>query len=379
MIDPATLTGLRSSIKEEILAERSLLEELIEDVKPLKSRQHRIAPRSSTAVAMVGTDGGNNSFVFDPFDLHIVRIVDSSRNELFVKVLSSQSSIDRLSKSHFDHHGRATDMVGALMEAVGVRHLRELSHMLGTDSKGRAKNRGWIYDYRQIVEWAVLLSLILQKEYGTDTLFLFDGLLRTKVFFPGIFPKIQKLIAQKFEEAKKSKRHLYLCGIAKKNKLLTRYRLAMLGQKVLHTPYPSFVEVPPKLEKKTYEWEEFAARSDEEIERDQPKDFVAGRLFFAKFGPKSLDPIWAVDIFDHQKDRAPQILGHLLFDAAQGFPVPYYPLALQKAHEYAALVDFDYDLLQSQIYEAVREILHEERDVLDIFALLDKDPAKERY
>ncbi len=72
--------------------------------------------------------------------------------------------------------------------------------MLGTDSKGAATNRGWIYDYRQIVEWAVLLHLITQKEYATDTLFLFDGLLRTKVFFPGIFPKIQERIAQKIEK-----------------------------------------------------------------------------------------------------------------------------------------------------------------------------------
>ncbi len=153
----------------------------------------------------------------------------------------------------------------------------------------------------------------------------------------------------------------------------------MLSQGVLKTSYPSFVQIPPELEKKTYQWEEFVARSDEQIDKQEPKDFVAGRLYFAKFGPKPLDPIWAVDIFDRQKDQAAQILGHLLFDAPQGFPVTYYPLTLQRAHEYAALVAFDYDLLQGKIYEAVRKILGEKGEILDIFALLDKDPAKARY
>ena len=62
-----------------------------------------------------------------------------------------------------------------------------------------------------------------------------------------------------------------------------------------------------------------------------------------------------------------------------GFPVPYYPMCLQKAHENAALVDFDRDMLQDYIYEGVRESLGADAGVLDAFHLQDSDPAQKRY
>ena len=69
----------------------------------------------------------------------------------------------------------------------------------------------------------------------------------------------------------------------------------------------------------------------------------------------------------------------MLADAINGFPVPYYPICLQKAHENAALVDFDFDILQDRIYGAIRDILGEESQVLDVFRLQDADPAQKRY
>jgi len=72
-------------------------------------------------------------------------------------------------------------------------------------------------------------------------------------------------------------------------------------------------------------------------------------------------------------------LGHLLADAANGFPVPFYPLCLQRAHENAALVNFDYSLLQDNILDSIRHILGDESVDLDVFRLQDMDPAQERY
>lgn len=72
-------------------------------------------------------------------------------------------------------------------------------------------------------------------------------------------------------------------------------------------------------------------------------------------------------------------MGFLLADAINGFPVPYYPLALQEAHNNAALVDFDYNILQTYIYKAVRNILEEDGNLLDIYNLIDTDPSSERY
>ncbi len=377
MLDISNLSHIQKEIKEQILANKELFEKLMRDIATLKAKERRIQPRSTTALAMVATDGGNNELRFDPFNVHMVRIVDSSQNELFFKILTPRTNLDSVNKTHIDRHGRANDIVGELMLELGIKRLQDLSHMLKT-SNGIPTNRGWVYDYRQIVEWAVLFKLF-KKEYGSDTLIMFDGLLRTKVFWPGIFPKIQKKILEAIDLAKKRKKELYLCGIAKKSKLLSRYRLAMLAQEVLHAPYPLFCEVPPSLERQTYEWDEFVSPTDEEINSRNFKDFAAGRLFFVKFGSKRYDPIWAVDIFAPQKDQAAKIFGYMQADAIQGFPVPYYPLALQKAHNYAAMVDFDYDILQSQITQAMREMLEDRGDILDIFSMLDIDPAQKRY
>ncbi len=62
-----------------------------------------------------------------------------------------------------------------------------------------------------------------------------------------------------------------------------------------------------------------------------------------------------------------------------GFPIPHYPLCLQKAHANAALVDFDFDVMQNQIFDGIRTILGEEAPVLDVFRLQETDPAQRRY
>jgi hypothetical protein len=59
--------------------------------------------------------------------------------------------------------------------------------------------------------------------------------------------------------------------------------------------------------------------------------------------------------------------------------VPHYPRCLQKAHENAALVEFDFDVLQDFIYEGVRQSLGANGPLLDVFQLQDGDPAQRRY
>ena len=107
--------------------------------------------------------------------------------------------------------------------------------------------------------------------------------------------------------------------------------------------------------------------------------FVGGKMFFVKFGKSRHDPIWPVDIFEPQVHESSAILGYLLADAENGFPVPFYPLCLQKAHEHAALVDFDFDILQDEIFEGIRSLLGDESSILDRARFQDTDPAQKRY
>ena len=69
----------------------------------------------------------------------------------------------------------------------------------------------------------------------------------------------------------------------------------------------------------------------------------------------------------------------MLADAINGFPVPHYPRCLQKAHENAALVEFDMDVLQDYIYSGIRSTLGTQAQTLDAFQLQDADPAQRRY
>src|SRR5690606_14834594 len=107
--------------------------------------------------------------------------------------------------------------------------------------------------------------------------------------------------------------------------------------------------------------------------------FVGGKMFLVKFGSHRRDPVWPVDILTTQASEAQTILGSMLADAINGFPVPHYPRCLQKAHENAALVDFDFDVLQDSIYEGVRRSLGDHSHVLDVFQLQDADVAQRRY
>ena len=100
---------------------------------------------------------------------------------------------------------------------------------------------------------------------------------------------------------------------------------------------------------------------------------------FREIWVRSRDPIWPVDIFTPQASQADRIFGHLLADAIEGFPVPFYPRCLQKAHERAALVDFDMDMLQDAIFNGLRTALGNESATLDAFVLEDVDPGQGRY
>src|SRR5262249_5306966 len=138
----------------------------------------------------------------------------------------------------------------------------------------------------------------------------------------------------------------------------------------LRTTYSCFVEVPPIMEERVYVWDEWAKRDDK---------FVAGKMFLVKFGNSGHDPIWGIDIFLKQKSEAQTVFGYLLEDAKDGFPVPLYPQCLQRAHENAALVDFDMELLEDQISDALRSNLGDKKWVIDELELQDSDPASRRY
>ena len=371
MIDPETFNDLQREIQHGVDLERGLLEELLEDMKRLKSGVRRIQPRSATAISLVGTDGGNNKVQFDPFFFQIVRVVDSSENEYCLEVITPNANYQMLEERHIQD-GAGVTQLGRLAVALGLERFQDLSPVF--KAKLEVRSPSWVQVYREMTEWAVLFDLVETKNFATDTVIVCDGFLRSKMFSGGLFGVFTKKLEDSIQnQYEKNRRRIYVVGIAKHSKFLQRYRLAMAVEGVLRNAFPAYLDVPEDLELKVYKWSEYVTGGSTE------ESFVAGKMHLVKFGASPYSPVWAVDLLKSQVDEAPQIFGYVLADAVDGFPIPYYPQCLQKAHESAALVDFDMDILQDQISGAIRKQLGAKAPVVDELSLQLVDPAGVRY
>ena len=295
-----------------------------------------------------------------------------------MEAVSPTTPIEKLNKRQFSHNLQQQTALGEMMEFLGVTTLQDLSHMIRPTKAGKPISPSWIQVYRELVEWATLFS-ILKKDFGNDTLVVYDGLLRSKVFAEDLFQRLLQGMHAQIMEKQKNRRRIYLVGVAKHSKVLSRYRLAMALEKILQVDYPAYVEVSRDIEEQAYIWSEYARGDDRVSEYGEINKFVGGKMFLVKFGNHRRDPVWPVDVFVPQIDDASVILGSLLGDTINGFPVPHYPLCLQKAHENASLVDFDFDILQDFVYEGVRTSLKGEASTLDVFRLQDANSTRQRY
>jgi len=109
-IPPGTLYGRRSTPQRWlglkappsgcIWAPHDILDELRAEIQPLKSATRRIQPRSTTAISLVGTDGGNNRIEFDPFMVQLIRVVDSSNNEYCLEAVTPTTDLRVVNALH---------------------------------------------------------------------------------------------------------------------------------------------------------------------------------------------------------------------------------------------------------------------------------------
>jgi hypothetical protein len=379
-VNPESQADLKREIAERLVEDRRILDELRDEIRPLRSEVRRIQPRTSTSISLVGADGGNNRIQFDPFLVQLVRVVDSSNNEYCLEAITPTTSVAALSERQFGGDGRPATPLGNLMDLLDCRDLTQLSHMIRSNDDGRPTSPSWVQVYRELMEWAILLVLVQHRQFGTDTLIVFDGLLRSKVFARDLFRRYIEGIRKAIDETyQRDRRRIFLVGMAKHSKVLTRYRLAMALEGILTTEYPAFLEIPREIEEKAYLWSEYARGNDIEREGGEINKFVGGKMFFVKFGSSPHDPIWPVDVFAPQVSEAQTVLGHMLSDAINGFPIPFYPRCLQKAHENAALVDFDFDMLQDHVLDGLRGLLGSKASTIDAMRMQELDPAQSRY
>jgi hypothetical protein len=384
MFDPAELAELRERIREQVDADRHLLDELVGDIRALKGSVQRIYPRTTTAIAFVASDGGNNRLVFDPFYAQLVRVTDSYGKPWFVDVVSPTTDTDHLSRRQFRDDGTPHTPLGRMMRDLGVETLSGLCPFIPAGARASAGSRAagptWVLTYRDLCEWAVLYDRICYAHFGTHTLLVRDGLLRNTLFRGTLFSRWRQKVEEAMERIRREDRlRVTLVGMAKRSKMLDRYALAIATEELFPPGQARYVRIPPEIAAKTYRGIAGSQDGEAEEEASSVSRFAAGDLYFVRFGPHSGDPIWPVELFSSQADRAAEIFGLLLADAQGGFPVPFYPLCLQRAHEHAQVVDFDLRILQDAIFAAVRHLLPQEKQgALDALQL-KTDAAGLRY
>lgn len=386
VFDPNELPELRQTIREATIRDRSLLDDLRKEVRALAGEARAIKPRTTTSVSMVASDGGNNKLVFDPFHVQLVRVVDSYGEQLCLDAVTPTTDTDVLSRAQFKDDGTPRTALGRVMVDLGVesRTLAGLSHMIPDGWKVREKpdevSPSWVLVYRDLCEWAALYERICYRSFATDTLLVRDGLLRSKMFRGECFIGFRKRIEDAIERIRReTRRKVYLVGLAKHSKVLARYSLAISLEGTFPAGAPRFVKVPRALEAKAYVWPEYARGAEAEEGGGEAPKFVAGDMYFVRFGDRGGDPLWTVDILSSQTSQAAEVFGYLLADAVDGFPVPFYPRCLQRAHEFAQIVDFDLDILQDEVVAAIRGLL-DAKEVPTLEALrLQGDVSARRY
>jgi hypothetical protein len=386
MFQPEEIEDLRRVVRACARGDHQLLAGLRSEVRELKAKVRKIQPRSATAVSLVASDGGNNQLHFDPFHVQLVRVVDSYGKQLCLDAVSVSSDLDRLDQAQFHKDGQPRTPLGRMMFDLGIRsrRLHDLSHMMPDPDWARIRpeevSGSWVQVYRDLCEWAVLYELICHRSFSTDTLIVRDGQLRSKLFRGEYFIRIRERIEEAIGRVyREDRRRVFLVGIAKSSKVLTRYNLAFALENVLPEGEARYVEIPREMERKCYKWQRDQRGPEEAAENEEAPKFVAGQMYFVRFGPYSGDPIWSVDLLTSQTSFHQEIFGYLQNDATEGFPVAFYPMCLQKAHSFAQIVDFDLDILQDEVVRAIREQLpSSERPVFDALPLR-QEVAGRRY
>src|SRR5260370_41144817 len=170
-----------------------------------------------------------------------------------------------------------------MMKDLGVKTLTDLSHMIPDGKKTREEphkvSPSWVLVYRDLCEWSVLYDRICYHTFASDTLILRDGLLRSKLFRGELFTEFRKkLEAAIMQIREKDRRWVFLVGIAKHSKVITRYQLAMTIEKLMVPGEARYVKIPREVEAKAYVWPEYAKGEESEGRGGGSPKYGAGDL-----------------------------------------------------------------------------------------------------
>jgi len=352
------------SLREKVLAaykvDDPLLRKFREYAQQLGSNVKPLRMFSVNAVSFVSTDGGDNRLTFNPAVVELVRVVDSRGNQCALDAIASTADSNELNERIKPNTPSLVEPLQRLCNDLGV-DVVGLSYLLKALGDP-GKSTGAIRCYRDIVEWAVLYDLVCNPniQWGSDTILIRDGLLRTKSFKREIFPKIDQNIRDGVKRHQQRNVALSLIGVAKQSAVLGRLAVALELEATFHKRYPCYCEVPENIEADCYNFDLTWLRTYESFEsEDEGKKLYQsmGKMYLVKFGDHPFDPVWPVDVAIWQAPNVEKILGQLTVDAQQGFPIPDYPMTIQKAHDFAKLTGLEIEVLQDLLMRGITQSL----------------------
>jgi hypothetical protein len=374
---------MKKRVFDAYKSEEPILKKYRGYAKMLKNDVKAIKGYSVNAVSFVSSDGGDNRLYFNPAIIELVRVVDSRGNQCALDAIASNSQANELN-DRIQAENNSPLLVKPLKQLCNDLHtdVIGLSYLLkGLGQQG--KSTGAIRIYRDIMEWAVLYDLMKYKEWGSDTIIIREGMLRTKSFKREVFPKIDELIREAYYDHKRKKVSVSMVGVAKQSAVLSRLSVALELEETLHKPYPCYVKVPKDIEEDCYNFDRTWLDTLDSSEPDEDGKYLyqsMGKLFLVKFGNRPFDPIWPVDIAEWQIAEAEKILGQLMNDAQYGFPIPDFPMCVQKAHDFAKVNGLEVDILQDILFEGITQNLTEkEKEKILRIKYLGKNLTNIRY
>jgi len=354
------LDALREKVLSAYKVDDPLLKKFRGYARRLSGNVRPLRTYSVNAVSFVSADGGDNRLTFNPAVVELVRVVDSRGNQCALDAIASTADSRELNERIKPNNPSLVEPLQRLCNDLGLA-VTDLSYLLkGMGDPG--KSTGAIRCYRDVVEWAVLYDLITNPaiQWGGDTILIRDGLLRTKSFKREIFPQIDQKIRDGVRRHQDRNVNLSLVGVAKQSAVLGRLAVALELEATFHKPYPCFVEVPEDIEEDCYNFDLTWLKTYETTEpQDDGKKLYQslGKMYLAKFGDRPFDPVWPVDVAIWQVPNVEKILGQLTVDAQQGFPIPDYPMSIQKAHDFAKLTGLEIEILQGLLMEGITQNL----------------------
>ena len=363
--------------------EEPVIKKFRDFAKQLKNNVKPIRKYSVNAVSFVSSDGGDNRLYFNPATIELVRVVDSLGNQCALDAIASNLKAKELNTriQEKDNNSFLVEPLKRLCNDLNT-DVVGLSYLLGGLGQP-GKSTGAIKVYRDIVEWAVLYDLMKYRDWGSDTIIVREGMLRSKAFKRDIFPKIDSLVRKAYQDHKQEKITVSMVGVAKQSSVLSRLSVALDLEETLHEPYPCYVEVPKEIESECYNFDRTWIDTLETSEPDEDGKYLyqsMGKLFLAKFGNRPFDPVWPVDIAEWQVNETDKILGQLISDAQYGFPIPDFPMCVQKAHDYAKVNGIEVDILNDILFEGITQNLtSKEKEKILRIKYLGKNLTNVRY